>query len=116
LAIFQPRGSIFQAETGGCFDFSPKLRYQTGWMKLIGIEVECYAGFKADETPRRFLWLGEWIEVEDVLDRWYQAAGNPEWPMADYFKVIGADGRQFLLKHDREADAWFLSREWPLGG
>ena len=28
-------------------------------MKLTPIEVECYAGIKADETPRRFSWEGQ---------------------------------------------------------
>jgi hypothetical protein len=81
-------------------------------VKLIPIRVECYAGHKADETPRRFEWEEQWIEIAEVLDRWYQGAGNPEWPIADYFKVLGADGREYLLKHDREADQWHLARKW----
>ena len=81
-------------------------------MWLTPIQVECYAGHKADETPRRFLWEGTWLEVVDVVDRWYQAAGNPEWPLADYFKVLAADQHEYLLKHDRESDAWYLARRW----
>jgi hypothetical protein len=72
--------------------------------------VECYAGYKAEETPRRFLWEGQWIEVVEVLDRWQQGAGNPEWPAADYFKVLGTDQRQYLLKRDHESDEWYLSQ------
>ena len=49
-------------------------------MNLTPIQVECYAGTKADETPRRFVWEGQTIEVGDVLDRWYQVESNPEWP------------------------------------
>jgi hypothetical protein len=79
-------------------------------MELIPIQVECYAGYRADETPRRFCWEETWFEVVEVLDRWYQGATDPEWPRADYFKVAGADGRQYLLKHDCEADQWFLCR------
>jgi hypothetical protein len=81
-------------------------------MQLIPIQVESYAGHKADETPRRFCCENEWIEVVEVVDRWYQGAGNPEWPVADYFKVLGADQQQYLLKHDRESDGWYLSRRW----
>jgi hypothetical protein len=40
-------------------------------MKLIPIPVECYAGAKADDTPRRFIWQGRTIGVREVLDRWY---------------------------------------------
>lgn len=81
-------------------------------MELCPIQVEAYAGYKADETPRRFCLEDQWLEVVEVLDRWYQAAGNPEWPRADYFKVRAADGHDYLLKHDLEADAWYLARRW----
>ena len=81
-------------------------------MKLVPIQVECYAGAKADETPRRFTWEERTVEVSDVLDRWYQVESKPEWPRADYFKVLAADKREYLLKHDLEADAWFLGKSW----
>lgn len=61
-------------------------------MQLALIHVECYAGYKADETPRRFHWEGEWPEIAEVTDRWYEAGGNPERPAADCFKVLARDG------------------------
>lgn len=47
-------------------------------MRLTQIEVECYAAAKADETPRRFNLEGQTIEVNEVLDRWYQVESKPE--------------------------------------
>lgn len=38
-------------------------------MKLVPIRVECYAGAKADETPRRFTLEERTVEVGEVLDR-----------------------------------------------
>ena len=81
-------------------------------MKLIPIQVECYAGDKADETPRRFLWSERTIEVVEVLDRCCQVESKPEWPRADYFKARAADASEFLLKHDLESDEWFLGQQW----
>lgn len=81
-------------------------------MRLIPITVECYAGFKADETPRRFIWEGLTLDVKEVLDRWYQIESKPEWPRADYFKVRGIDEHEYLLKHDLETDEWFLGQQW----
>jgi hypothetical protein len=81
-------------------------------MKLIPIQVECYEGAKADETPRRFMREGRSIEVRQVLDRWYQVESKPEWPRADYFKVQGVDEHKYLLKHDLESDEWFLGQQW----
>lgn len=81
-------------------------------MRLVPIQVECYAGAKADETPRRFVREEKAVEVEEVLDRWYQVESLPEWPRADYFKVRGVDGHEYLLKHDLESDEWFLGQRW----
>jgi hypothetical protein len=81
-------------------------------MRLTQIKAECYAGAKADETPRRFHLEGQTIEVDEVLDRWYQVENKPEWPRADYFKVCAMDECEYLLKHDLEADEWFLGQQW----
>lgn len=81
-------------------------------MHLIPIQVECYAGAKADETPRRFTLEESHVEIVEVLDRWYQVQSKPEWPRADYFKVRAADEREYLLKHDLESDEWFLGKSW----
>ena len=81
-------------------------------MKLVPIRVECYAGAKADETPRRFTLEERTVEVGEVLDRWYQVESKPEWPRADYFKVLASDEREYLLKHDLEVDEWFLGKSW----
>lgn len=65
--------------------------------------VECYAGYKADERPRRFT-LGEHTyEVEEVLDQWYS-------PEALYFRVRANDGNIYILCHHEHAvsDAWTL--------
>ena len=81
-------------------------------MHLIPIRVECYAGAKADEAPRRFKWEERTLEISEVLDRWYQVESKPEWPRADYFKVRASDTREYLLKHDLESDEWFLGKSW----
>ena len=81
-------------------------------MQLIPIQVECYAGARADESPRRFTFEGQTIDVEEILDRWHQVESKPEWPRADYFKVRGADQHEYLIKHDLDSDEWYLGRKW----
>jgi hypothetical protein len=61
-------------------------------MRLRAIQVESYAGSKADEAPRRFCLDGIWTEVVDIIDRWHQVESLPEWPRADYFKVVNLQG------------------------
>ncbi len=77
-------------------------------MHLTAIHVEAAADEEATSIPQRLQVAGRWVEVGEILDRWYQGVGNPEWPPADYFKVICYDFKEYLLKHDLEADDWFL--------
>lgn len=66
------------------------------------IRVECYAGYRGEETPRRF-WLGERrIEVADVQDRWLS-------PDHRYFKILGADKAVYILRHDTHLDQWEMT-------
>ncbi|MPZ18903.1 MAG: hypothetical protein GEV06_13460 [Luteitalea sp.] len=69
---------------------------------LIQLHVECYAGHRGEETPRRF-YLGERaIEVVEVLDRWLD-------PDHRYFKVRGNDGDLYILRHDVSTFTWELT-------
>lgn len=63
--------------------------------------VECYAGYRGEETPRAFLVGDRRIEVRALLDAWLG-------PDHRYFKVQGDDGGVYLLRHDAEADLWEL--------
>ena len=68
----------------------------------FGIRVECYAGHRGEEEPRRF-WLGERpVAVAEILDRWLA-------PEHRYFKVRGDDAGIYILRHDTHADRWELT-------
>ncbi len=67
-----------------------------------GVRVECYAGYRGEETPRQFH-LGETAEdVAEVLDRWL----SPEYR---YFECLGADDATYILRQDVSADRWELT-------
>ncbi|MBI3772794.1 MAG: hypothetical protein HY272_08870 [Gammaproteobacteria bacterium] len=66
------------------------------------IRVECYAGYRGEETPRRFF-LGEReIEVVEVVDRWLD-------PGHRYFKVRGNDSGVYILRQDISKDYWDMT-------
>jgi hypothetical protein len=66
------------------------------------LQVECYAGYKGEETPRAFYVGDRRIEVAEVLDRWLA-------PDHRYFKVRGDDGGLYIMRHDVEKDRWELT-------
>ncbi len=60
------------------------------------VTVQCYAGYKGEQEPQRFL-LGErWLEVEEVLKEWRE-------PTAVFFRLRASDGRIYVLRRGVEA-------------
>jgi len=69
---------------------------------IFQIRVVCYAGYRGEETPRRF-YLGErLIEVAEVVDRWLD-------PNHRYFKVRCPAGDLYILRHDSVTDIWEMT-------
>lgn len=68
---------------------------------MKGIQVECYSGYRGEQTPRRFRLNLRTIGVREVLDQWLA-------PDHRYFKLIGDDGCEYILRHDPFADQWEL--------
>ena len=70
----------------------------------LPLQVECYAGYRADERPLRFTMGsagGRTYEVKEILDQW-QGVGYR------CFKVRADDGNLYILRHQEEEDSWTL--------
>ncbi|HEY3058312.1 MAG TPA: hypothetical protein VGL99_04990 [Chloroflexota bacterium] len=63
------------------------------------VQVECYAGYRAEETPRRFRLGTRQIEIADVVDRW-------QTPHHRYFNVRDTHGELYVLRHDVASERW----------
>jgi hypothetical protein len=66
------------------------------------VKVECYAGHRGEETPRRLCRDGRTVELLEVLDCWLGIDHR-------YFKMRGDDGATYLLRHDAGRDRWELT-------
>jgi hypothetical protein len=66
------------------------------------IRVDCYAGHRGEETPRRFHLGKRSVEVAEVLDQWLA-------PEHRYFKIRGVDGGLYILRHDTTSGRWGLT-------
>lgn len=66
------------------------------------IKVECYAGYRGEETPRR-LQIGSCrMDIVEILDRWLA-------PQHRYFKFKTADGALWIVRHDSQTEQWELT-------
>jgi hypothetical protein len=66
------------------------------------VEVECYAGYRGEETPRRFSLAGVAIEIAEVVDRWLA-------PDHRYFRVQDSRGDFYVLRADTASARWELT-------
>jgi hypothetical protein len=68
----------------------------------IKIEVHCYAGYRAEETPRSIRFQTRKIEVKQVLDQWLD-------PDHRYFKLLGEDEAIYIVRFDTHNRTWELT-------
>ncbi len=66
------------------------------------LRVECYAGYRGDETPTALVIGDRRIAVVEILDRWLA-------PSHRYFKIHGDDGDVYIVRHDVESGRWELT-------
>jgi hypothetical protein len=70
--------------------------------RLLIVRVECYAGHRGEQTPRTLILGDRRIDVAEVVD----ARLAPDYR---YFKLRGADGNTYLVRHDERSSTWELT-------
>ena len=67
------------------------------------LRVDCYAGHRGEETPRRFFLDHRPVEVVEIIDQWLETDYR-------YFKVRGDDGAVYVLRNAAavEGPTWEL--------
>lgn len=65
------------------------------------VEVQCYAGRKAEERPVRFRIGDRDRMVEEIIEQWYG-------PDDAFYKVCADDGNRYLLRHGVSTDTWSM--------
>ncbi len=69
---------------------------------VLSVHVECYAGYRGEQTPRAVTLGDRRIAVEAILDQWLA-------PDHRYFKFRGDDAHVYIVRHDVAGDRWELT-------
>lgn len=69
--------------------------------KTRPVDVECYAGYRGEERPRRIDINGRRIEIIEIKDRWIT-------PSHRHFSIIGDDASTYLIRYDTVRKEWEL--------
>jgi hypothetical protein len=65
------------------------------------LQVDAYAGYKGEETPRAFTLDGVRVSVHEILDRWYTETHS-------CFRVQASDRRRYVLRYHLDDGVWEL--------
>ena len=68
----------------------------------LSVGVECYAGHRGEQMPRTLILGDRQIPLAEVVDAWLA-------PDFRYFKLRGADGDTYLVRHDERSNTWELT-------
>jgi hypothetical protein len=66
------------------------------------LKVECYAGYRGDQYPRRLFLRDRMLKVVELEDQWYS-------PSKQYFKILASDGNVYILCHNQDINNWSLT-------
>ena len=66
------------------------------------LAVDCYAGARGEETPRRFTLENQLVEIRTVVDQW-------RTPDHRYFRVRTVAGESYTLRQDVRSGVWALT-------
>ena len=72
------------------------------------VHVESYSGYRAHEAPRAFVWKGKRYQIVEIRDRWYEGGLSGKAIKLDYYRVLAADGKEYLLRYNARFDKWVI--------
>ena len=67
----------------------------------MNILVQCYSGYRVDETPRSIRFDSLVVSVKEIRDRWLSTDHC-------YFKCIGDDHAIYIIRQDMTSLGWEL--------
>ncbi len=70
--------------------------------RALQIRVECYTGYRGEQTPRVLVLGDSRIAVAEVLDQWLA-------PDHRYLKLRGEDGNVYIVRYSAPDDSWELT-------
>jgi hypothetical protein len=76
-------------------------RQEAKRLAMKRVQVECYAGYRANERPIRLTLDEQTLEIVEVEDRWYS-------PGETYFRVRVEGGDRYVLRYVEAQGVWSL--------
>jgi hypothetical protein len=74
------------------------------------IDVVCYAGYKANEKPMKFIFENKEFHIKKILDRSIRESLT-ERDRVYRFKVLCTDNKTYSIFYNSRMEQWFLEEK-----
>jgi len=71
------------------------------------VKVQCYGGYKGEETPLSFQMGGRRHKIKKVLEGWYEGEKKDSLALRRVFRVVIERGNHYMLVYDNLTDEWY---------
>ena len=71
------------------------------------VKVQCYCGYKGEETPLSFQMGGKRYKIKRVLEERYEGEKGDNIALRRVFRVVIEGGDQYILVYDNLTDEWY---------
>ena len=75
------------------------------------VKVQCYSGYKGEETPLSFQVGKKRYNISRVLKRWYEGERGDNLSQKRVFRVAIEKGDNYTLVYDNMTDEWYAKAE-----
>jgi len=70
-------------------------------------KVQCYCGYKGEETPLSFRIGGKRYKIKKILEGWYEGERGDNVTVRRLFRVVIEKGDCYILVYDNLTDEWY---------
>ncbi len=71
-------------------------------------KVDFYEGYKGEEIPRKFQYMGKEIMVKEIISSGYMGSTEPEGSVDRFFEVRGDDEKIYRIFYISDMEEWII--------
>jgi hypothetical protein len=78
------------------------------WNNFKMKKIVFYEGYKDEEIPRKFEYMGKEVIVKDIISSGYMGSTDPEGPTDRFFEVRGNDEKIYRIFYISSIEEWII--------
>ena len=76
--------------------------------EVCKVIVESYSGFKGEERPTAFMYLGRTFRIKEILSQWVEQGPHAGQGSKWYYRVKTEDNQSYQIVYHGHNQEWYL--------